>query len=1229
MLDTSSYKFLQGGGEMGKLIRELDWSQKLLGPIEDWPQSLRTSVSSCLNSRFPILLWWGKDLVKIYNDAYTSILGKKHPGSLGKAGKEVWPEIWSIIGPMLEGVFYEGKATWSEDQLLLLETEGYPGEYYFTFSYSPIYDESGGIGGVLCVVTETTANVINARRLKTLQQLSSTLQQLPSDLTHNLKAEIFKAAAKVLDSNQHDFPYTKTYIATKDNLKAEAIVDDEGGFLPMLIELDGKSMLDDLCRDAVNQHKIIITDDPYLNLSAMPTGIWNSPIQKAAIISITKPDKTGSYGIIISCLNPHLPADDKMIEFLYLVSEQIATSITNTMALEEERKRVEALAEIDQVKTTFFSNISHEFRTPLTLMLGPLEEVLRDNSIAEKHKENISLAFSNSLRLQKLVNNLLDFSRLEAGRMEVNYQETDIAGLTAQLASNFQSAIENSGMKLLINCPSIRHPVFVDQDMWEKIVLNLVSNAFKYTLKGTITVELEDLDSLFLLKVKDTGIGIPEDQIKHIFERFQQVKGAKGRSLEGTGIGLSMVKELVKLLGGTIKVSSQPGIGSTFTITIPTGKKHLPENIGNVGAIIRDSSAAYVEEAVKWVDNDGDLDQQNDKTNKSPGKPRILLADDNAEMRNYLRRLLSAEYDVRVVADGRQAMESLQESLPELVLTDVMMPDIDGFELLATIKNNPSTANIPVILLSARAGEEAIVEGFEKGADDYLIKPFSSRELLSKIRSQFNIKQFRLIAERHLHNLFMQAPAGICVLSGPNLIYELVNPKYQQLLPGRKLLNRPIFEALPELIGQPLHDVLLNVYHNGEIYEANELLIPVAEYEGGPTFDRYFNFNYLPRLNETGKVDGILAFVFEVTEIVVSRKELAKIRDNLKMALTAARLGTFDMDLEKGTMEWDQRCRELFGISHQGIVTYEKDFVTGLHPEDRNRITKIIDNVFIKSISNGDYDVEYRTVGVEDQKIRWVKAMGKAYFNEQDKPVRFIGTVLEITERKEDEIRKNDFIGMVSHELKTPLTSLNAFIQVLQGMAVKDEHQRRIDFLTKASQQVKKMNTLINGFLNSSRLESGKIQLDLKFFYLDQLINETIDEIKLTVNSHQITLSPCDPVEVYADRDKIGSVIINLLSNAVKYSPKGKDIKVNCSIREKEVVVSIEDEGMGLKPEEITHIFDRFYRVSSSHTRNISGFGIGLYLSAEIIKRHSGRIWVESEKGRGSTFYFTLPEIAK
>jgi two-component system sensor histidine kinase VicK len=506
------------------------------------------------------------------------------------------------------------------------------------------------------------------------------------------------------------------------------------------------------------------------------------------------------------------------------------------------------------------------------------------------------------------------------------------------------------------------------------------------------------------------------------------------------------------------------------------------------------------------------------------------------------------------------------------------------------------------------------------------VKAFSSLELA---KQDVELAQAETAAQRdYLKQFFMQVPAGVCILSGPELIYELINPLYQQLFPGRKLLGKPLLEAVPEIKNQPIWQILQDVYHTGQTFEGNQLLIPLARTDDGPIEERYFNFIYQARLDVDKKVNGILVFAIEVTKMVQSVKELAKTKDNLKLAITAAQLGTFDMDLENGTMEWDLRCRELFGINHADRVTYERDFVTGLHPDDRERITKVIENVFIKSISNGDYDVEYRTVGAEDKKLRWVRAMGKAYFDEQDKPVRFVGSVLDITEQKENELRKNDFIGMVSHELKTPLTTLTAIVQVANAKLKTTEDAFLRGALDKANVQVKKMSTMINGFLNLSRLESGKIQLDLQDFYLDQLIEEMMEEIKLTVNSHHIVLSPCEPVRVCADRDKIGSVIINLVSNAVKYSPKGKEIIIDCSIRGKEVLVSIKDEGMGIKPEDITHIFDRFYRVASQHTRHISGFGIGLYLSAEIIRRHNGRIWAESEKGIGSIFNFTLPLLS-
>ncbi|QEC74640.1 PAS domain-containing protein [Mucilaginibacter ginsenosidivorax] len=633
-------------------------------------------------------------------------------------------------------------------------------------------------------------------------------------------------------------------------------------------------------------------------------------------------------------------------------------------------------------------------------------------------------------------------------------------------------------------------------------------------------------------------------------------------------------------------------------------------------------------------------------------------------------------------------------------------------------------------------------------------------DITEQVKAQEAIESLNkglLQARDRLYSFIIQAPAGICVLSGPDLVYELVNPGYSQLLPGRGLLGRPILEALPELVGTPIEQLLSDVYHKGQEVRLSELYVPLAETEGGKLKDRYFTFTYQPRKNELGAIDGILAFVYDVTEHVKARKELAIAHDNVRniilqapvaMALfreeemvieeindaflelwnrdrsvvgkrvlealpelegqpypqimqqvfrsgetyygneaqvvlqrhgqleegyfdfinqafrnsegeitgivvvahevtkevdarhelekvyeqarlskEAAELGTFDMDLLRGTLEWDERCRTLFGISHQEKVTYDHDFVNGLHPDDRQRVLTVIANVMDEFASGGNYDVEYRTIGAGDGQLRWVRAKGRVYFGSDHQPVRFIGSVLDITEQKMNEIRKSDFIGMVSHELKTPLTSLNAILQVADRKLKDSADTFMAGAMQKANVQVKRMSSMINGFLNISRLESAELVLQKSDFDLKQLIEDIIAETRLTVNSHHIEINTCDAVTVSADREKINSVITNLIHNAIKYSPKGKLITVHCSIDANEVKVSIQDEGMGIKASDLPKIFDRYYRVESDHTQHISGFGIGLYLSAEIIRRHNGRIWADSEKGVGSTFYFTLPLI--
>jgi PAS domain S-box-containing protein len=790
-----------------------------------------------------------------------------------------------------------------------------------------------------------------------------------------------------------------------------------------------------------------------------------------------------------------------------------------------------------------------------------------------------------------------------------------------------------------------------------------------------------------------------------------------------------------------------------------------------------------------------------------------------------------------------------------------------------------------------------------------------------------------------LKSFFMQAPAGICILDGPELVYELVNPAYQQLLPERVLLNRPLFEALPELIDTPLQEILLNVYRTGQIYETNELLIPVAEYEGGPTRDRYFSFSYHPRRDANNKIDGILTFVFEVSgmmkiqqelreareqaeqqkrvyetitsgtpdlmyvwdlnyrftyansallsmwgktwetaigksllengyepwhaemhereidqikankqpvrgevsfphatlgkriydyilvpvlsdkgeveavagttrdvterkrweetlartseelqsineemaatneemaatneeqaasneELIATNEELAFVNEQLiearqkieereialRLAISAANFGTWFIHSVSREFITDARLKELFGYYPHETLSIEQALAQ-ITDEYRSFVATKLENAIY---NNGDYDVTYPVIGLHDKKLRWLRAIGnlkadpsgafsaftgvvmditeqylatvkveraeeslrmaidaaglgtyfinvidrvfypsaklKEFFGygaDEEVPyeaainqihpdyrqaaadlveaaitkgvifdmeypiighndgqirwVRGIGTVQqdekgvnryftgvlhEITEQKQDEIRKNDFIGMVSHELKTPLTSLTAIIQVLNAKFKSSEDRFVPGAIEKANLQVKRMSTMINGFLNISRFESGKILIEKQHFNIDQLLRELIDESKMTITTHEIEFAGCEELEVYADRDKISSVVSNLISNAVKYSPKRKLIRVNCNVSGQMVTISIQDQGMGIKPRDIDKVFDRYFRVENNHTQHISGFGIGLYLSAEIIHRHDGKIWVESESGEGSTFYFSIP----
>jgi PAS domain S-box-containing protein len=780
--------WLVGGGELGALIRAKDWAATPLGPIDAWPQSLRSCVSHLLPSRAQIVLFWGPDFVTVYNDAYRPVFGGKHPRVLGLPGRESWSELWDMLQPLLAGVVNTGDAFWATDLLFIIERHGYTEETYFDVSYDPVRDETGQVGGVFCIVSETTGRVIGERRLAALRDLGRVANGAAG------AGDIFRSTAAVLENYSNDIPFAALY--SWDEASATARLEAVAG---IAAGDDGAPM----CIDATNRHEswplggdaeiVLAEPPPHVQL---PRGPWPEPVTHAAILRLaTRANET--YGYLVCGLSARRKFDDDYRDFVRLVGANISGALAGVRALEDERRRSEQLAELDRAKTAFFSNVSHEFRTPLTLMLGPLEDLLaKSDSLPTDDRALLAVAQRNGIRLLRLVNTLLDFARIEAGRAQATYQPTDLRVLTEDLASNFRSACERAGIRLLVDCESVPDPVYVDREMWEKIVLNLLSNAFKFTFEGEIALRIRDADNGVVLTVSDTGTGIPPDELPRMFERFHRVENARGRSHEGSGIGLALVSELVKLHGGSICVESELGQGTKFAVRIPKGTAHLPAerlraSTATSSTSLATAAEAYVSEALAW------LPAAPEAAAPRPDLPRVLLADDNADLREYARRLLAEHYEVHVVADGQAALEAAHELRPQLIVSDVMMPRLDGFALIRAVRADPQLRPIPIILLSARAGEEARIEGLDRGADDYLVKPFNARELLVRAGTLIRSAELRRRAEEaraQFETLLNEAPLGV-MLVDEDFRVAAVNPIALPLIGETDLIGRD-FDAV-------------------------------------------------------------------------------------------------------------------------------------------------------------------------------------------------------------------------------------------------------------------------------------------------------------------------------------------------------------------------------------------------------------------------------------------------
>ena len=1257
----AQFMFLAGGSEMAGRIRAYNWQESPLGPIAGWPQSLRTAISLILNAQHPMWVGWGPNLTFFYNDAYISVLSlAKHPQALGQPAAEVWREIWHICGPLADKVFLHGAASYMNDIRLFMQRADRLEETFYSFSYSSIRDESGNVGGLFCPSADATAKVLNTRRLRTLSELAA------GSLIEKSAAAVCVSAMSILAKNPDDIPFALLYLI--ENAGRSARLEQGMGLTagrkhlsPERVDLPGAkgdSSLWPIAKVLESAREDVVSLQGW---NGFPLGAAAQPLTEAVILPVISRGQDRPLGVLICGVNPTRPLDTDYHTFYGLVAGHIATAIQNARAVEQDRKRADILAELDRAKTTFFSNVSHELRTPLTLILGPLEDELRARGGPH---ERLELAHRNSLRLLKLVNTLLDFSRLEAGRVEASFVPTDLAAFTTELAGVFRAGIERAGLRLLVDCPSLSEPVYVDRDMWEKIVFNLLSNAFKFTLEGEIEIKLRvtpesgtaadvvhgaDGKSAVpgaRLFVRDTGTGIPAAELPRIFERFHRVLNPRARSHEGTGIGLALVQELARQHGGSVGVESVEGSGTSFTVWLPLGLAHLPPaSVGATRTLTSTSSGPlpYVEEARRWLpenpaaperstaDNDGfslKSDAESDQKNGPRTGAKILLADDNADMREYMRRLLIARgHEVVAVEHGEAALAAIRAAPPALVLSDVMMPRLDGFGLLRELRSDPQTSAIPVILISARAGEEARVEGISAGADDYLTKPFSARELLARVSTHLDLALLRRAAEEKIRATLESITDGLHVVDAAGRFIYL-NAAARRMMSENGLapdamIGREYFELFPDNFHQPIGQAFRQCLHER---------VPKETENYYPPWQRWFNVRHYPRAE-----GGVSTFFQDITErkraeavILAGERRFRRLADTMPQMVWITK--------PDGAHEYfNKRWYEFTGLPEGSLGG--RGWAELFHPEDDQRVRAH----WKKTLAAGDlYEIEYRLKSRAGDYC-WFLCRALPVRDDAGRIVNWFGTCTDIEsfKRVEQALRetkaaaesanrsKDQFLAALSHELRTPLTP----VLMLAANLREDERLPAgvREQLGMMERNIALEARLIDDLLDTSAIAHGKLHLHRQLCDTHSLIRLAMEIVRDAALTKEINVE-CElnasRSGLMTDPARFQQVIWNLLRNGVKFTPRGGRVFIRTSDQAaNRLRIEIIDNGIGIAPAALAKIFLPFEQVAIAGDQRFGGLGLGLAIARAIVDLHDGQISAQSGGvNLGATFIVEFPE---
>ncbi|TRM62099.1 hypothetical protein BD626DRAFT_548830 [Schizophyllum amplum] len=1286
-----------GASSVAMLMETFDWASSPLGPREKWPQSLVSALGLCMSAAFPSAICWGPEKLLMYNEAYIDTAGTKHPQIFGQAGAVAWAELWEKIGPLMTDV-YNGATIWKQNDLLFFNRLGpdrLPEENYYSFSYRPIPQEDGKIGGLLNDAFDTTKKVISDRRTNMLRDL------IRSSIIVTSKTQFAASILQILSKPEYayDVPFAGLYMCSVAKLEhadqlapasatytaATTIIEQAPKPTSCTLELAGtvgvatghtafpdtvELWLDNKTGSApssqfasaltsqltshtsspmngmtvngsekfarLSMHSPASTEYstdtrgsqrrrrradlpwpfeeaaqqrtpmlvPILN-EAFVEGIdrraWGDRPREAIVMPVGIDDDDTPRAMLILGLNTRRPYDENYQESMEFMRVTLGSALHAVLAREEDSIRAERLADLDAAKTSFFSNVSHELRTPLTLIGGPLDDCVAKLPEGSALRSSLRMASRNVQRLSRLVDSLMDFSKLAARRLEGAFRPVLLGPFVADLASMFRDPIEKSGMQYDVECDlSPDQPLcYIDPEFWEKIVFNLIGNAFKYTMSGTITIRVSFDATQATFSVQDTGIGIPAADMEKIFNRFHRVQ-CVSRSFEGTGIGLSLTKELVHLHGGELTVESHDDShddhGSTFAVSLPLGKDHLPPGSVHLEEEFAVGRRRYgqgiVNDAIMWsrttdagdhtpASDAGSLASDASGTGSGGSKldpatmffkktDIVLIADDNSEMRHYMKTILAPYCTVVEASNGKEALELAIQKKPHVVLSDVMMPVMDGFALLGALQEHPATRLLPVILVTAKSGDDSRVEGLLSGADDYLAKPFRSAELVARVHLQMQLGKRRVFLEtrfeertKEVQQLLEQSPVAIFRTDVDGKIVY-VNPRWF------------------EMLSQPPGDV------DNCIYD-----------EDLAAFKKFWY-----REHEDDSSEHIIEF----------------------------------------------RCTD--GKWYQGQLA----------PTD--------DGGALGTLTDISNQRMFEAAQLEHAREREATARRKAEEAED--------------RRQEAEQRRRGqelLIDVTSHELRQPVsailncsglvrTNMVALLEHIQGAKSGagvvltaeqlDSMREDVEALDAIYQCGLAQERIANDVLSLSRMQLDSLNIQAVDFELVTETQRIVSIFRNEAKMHEINLS----VHFGESLANLGVCVVR--SDKSRYaqftdsSPNRRDIRVDMEVsllppddedsaayprvaRQNErlsnaklasgtrlyIYVSVTDSGPGLQPDDLAVLFRRFQQGSLAAKSDVfGGSGLGLFVSRKLCDLMGGRIAVQSELGKGAVFSFFIESFA-